>query len=263
MKRFILPVMPNNEGIVRLDGNDYHYLVRVRRLKNGSCFDAVLPGGNEIQVCVLSTLDRILVGECLPPEESPGHGSVQIQKQRLAPVALFQALPKGQKMDIIVRQAAEAGVSLVIPFASEHSAVRIKNDESKHERWERIVREGRQQSGSSTETEVKTACDFDALFGYWESVKKRYLSPVGILLHHEPLAKGTFHRYLYSNPDFVVLAVGPEGGFSPWEVSRFLGAGFKPLLMGNTILRTETAAIYGIAAINIILQENETWTCKE
>jgi 16S rRNA (uracil1498-N3)-methyltransferase len=79
-------------------------------------------------------------------------------------------------------------------------------------------------------------------------------------MHQEPLEKGTFHSYLVKKPDFVVLAVGPEGGFSTGELTRFLNAGFRPLVMGNTILRTETAAVCGIAAIRIILLESEAWT---
>jgi len=85
---------------------------------------------------------------------------------------------------------------------------------------------------------------------------------VGILLHQEPLEKGTFHEYLGYDPDFVALAVGPEGGFSPREVSLFLAAGFRPLLMGNTILKTETAALYATAAMRIILLESESWSLK-
>jgi 16S rRNA (uracil1498-N3)-methyltransferase len=57
-----------------------------------------------------------------------------------------------------------------------------------------------------------------------------------------------------------VLAVGPEGGFSPEELARFAAAGFKPLVIGNTILRTETASLYAAAAVRVILLENTTWT---
>jgi 16S rRNA (uracil1498-N3)-methyltransferase len=95
---------------------------------------------------------------------------------------------------------------------------------------------------------------------YWKSLKEKFRRPLGIMLHQEPLEKGTFHDYLGNCPDIVVLAVGPEGGFSQREAALFLAAGFRPLLMGNTVLRTETAALYGIAAIRIILLESEAWT---
>jgi 16S rRNA (uracil1498-N3)-methyltransferase len=263
MKRFVLPVQPGPEGMVRLYEKDYHYLVRVRRLKPGSCFDAILPCGEETRIRILSTVDNILIGECAEENLRPADSRRPCRRQ-YPPIALFQGLPKGGKMDLIVRQAAEGGVSLVAPFESEYSAVRLRKDAAgKITRWEKIAREARQQSGSAVETEIKPPFAFDDLLEYWESLKKKYSRPLGILLHQEPLEKGSFHEYLGNCPDFIALAVGPEGGFSPREVSLFLAAGWRPLLMGNTVLRTETAAIYGIAAIRIILLESESWMPKE
>jgi 16S rRNA (uracil1498-N3)-methyltransferase len=113
------------------------------------------------------------------------------------------------------------------------------------------------------ETIVSPPCDTEALLAYWEELRARSQRPVGILLHQEPagpLAQGSFHRYLDNAPDLVVFAVGPEGGFSSSEVFRFLEAGFKALVIGNTVLRTETAALYAAAAIRVILLENSWWT---
>jgi 16S rRNA (uracil1498-N3)-methyltransferase len=59
------------------------------------------------------------------------------------------------------------------------------------------------------------------------------------------------------------LAAGPEGGFSGAEVTRFLEAGFKAIRMGDTVLRSETAALYGIAAVRIILLERTAWMLKK
>ncbi|MDR0447922.1 MAG: 16S rRNA (uracil(1498)-N(3))-methyltransferase [Treponema sp.] len=253
MKRFVLPFPPSPEGMIRLYEDDYHYLVRVKRLEAGMRFDAILPGGKESQIHILSTADNILIGECM--------GEMEKMPSTLPPIALFQGFPKGSKMDLIVRQAAEGGVSIVAPFVSEFSTVKLKKDYGeKVKRWERIVREARQQSGSEIKTEILPPMSFDSLLEYWESLKKEYQRPLGILFHQAPLEKGTFHDYLNNYPDFVALAVGPEGGFSRQEVSRFLSVGWKPMVMGNTVLRTETAALYGTAAIRIILLESEAWT---
>jgi 16S rRNA (uracil1498-N3)-methyltransferase len=272
MKHFVLQAQPGEGGIIRLYEKDYHYLVRVRRLRSGMVFDAILPGGKiETKVRILSTRDNILIGQCIMestieeektrPEKSFPTGSSLPDESKLPPIALFQGLPKGAKMDLIVRQAAEAGVSVVAPFKCEYSQTAPGKDPGeKLKRWERVVREARQQSGSVMETKVLPPCSFDALLEYWGSIGEKYSRPLGILLHQEPLEKGTFHGYLGNDPDFVVLAVGPEGGFSPGELTQFLKTGFRPLLMGNTILRTETAALYGIAAIRIILLESEAWT---
>lgn len=268
MKQFILPSLPNGDGIIRLYGKDYHYLVRVRRLRAGSVFPALLPGGTETPVEVLSTADGILIGRCMAAEEKAAGVS-------LPPVILFQGLPKGTKMDLIVRQAAEGGVSEIVPFESEFSAVKIQPKpgmDEKLRRWERIIREARQQSGSVIPTTVQEPRSVDGLLDYWAALRQRYPGCVGILLHQEPLIspvspdcpleQGTFHGYLYNDPELVVAAVGPEGGFSPGEAARFIAAGFKPLVMGSTILRTETAALYAVAAVRIILLESASWALK-
>ena len=260
MKHFILSVPPGPDGIIKLSDEDYHYLFRVRRLKTGMCFNAVLPGGKETLVSILSTAHNTLTGKCAAAEaagEAP-HKQAPAFARALPPIALFQSLPKGNKMDLIVRQAAEGAISLIVPFQSEHSIARP--EKAKVKRWERIVKEARQQSGSSVETKILPPCDFSGLIELWASKKKEYSRPLGILLHEEALENGSFHDYLDSCPDFVVLAVGPEGGFSPREISTFITAGFRPLLLGNTVLRTETAALYGTAAVRIILLENKTWT---
>jgi 16S rRNA (uracil1498-N3)-methyltransferase len=109
------------------------------------------------------------------------------------------------------------------------------------------------------------------LLDRWEEARKGHPRAVGLLFHQEPvppagtagaLEQPGFHGYLGGNPGFVALAVGPEGGFSPGEVSRFLAAGFKALTMGNTILRTETAALYAAAVTRIILLESRSWTMR-
>ena len=269
MKHFVLQVPPGEGGIIRLYERDYHYLVRVRRLKSGMSFDAILPGGTGTTVRILSTKDNILIGQCIMQsiEEETRLGKPSPTASPIPPgsklpeIALFQGLPRGAKMDLIVRQAAEAEVSVIAPFKGEYSQVASGKDSGeKIKRWERIIKEARQQSGSVTETIVMPPCGFDALLEYWGAIKKEHSRPIGLVLHQEPLEKGTLHGYLRNDPDFVVFAVGPEGGFSPGEITQFLKTGFRPLLMGNNILRTETAALYGIAAIRTVLLESEAWT---
>jgi 16S rRNA (uracil1498-N3)-methyltransferase len=266
LKKFILGSVPDSDGLIRILGKDYHYLAHVRRVVPGDQFMAVLPDGTETELMICSTDDNVIIAQCLQPQP--------VQNSPIAPIILFQALPKGNKMDLIVRQATEGGISEIVPFESEYSTVKIKasvmkeNHTDKVQRWQRIIREARQQSGSSTPTTVKQPLDFDGLLGYWEGLKKEYDSPgTGILLHHEmlgtPLEQGAFHDYLNNNPSFVVLAVGPEGGFSYDEAGLFVKAGFRPIKMGNTVLKTETAALYGAAAIRIILLESDSWLPKK
>ncbi|MDR2069500.1 MAG: 16S rRNA (uracil(1498)-N(3))-methyltransferase [Spirochaetaceae bacterium] len=256
MKRFILTQPPGADGKIRLAGEDYHYLVRVRRLAPGEVFPALLSNGGETLVQVLSVEGGVLTGLC--GAEKSGTGS------RLPPVFLFQALPKAGKMDLIVRQAAEGGITEIVPFCSEYSVPRLSDEGrgNRLRRWEKIIREARQQSGSSIPTAVKPPLSLEELLDYWETLKSRTGKTLGLLFHQTPLEQKSLHEYLSVEPEMAVLAIGPEGGFSPGEVSRFLEADFRPLTIGDTVLRTETAALYGAAAVRIILLERASWLPK-
>jgi 16S rRNA (uracil1498-N3)-methyltransferase len=279
----MLPAPPDRNGQVRISGADFHYLIHVRRLKKGDRFRACLPPGEGARegppgeggfptapgVSVTAELASVgadaltLVVEGAAPPEAPANGG-------LPPILLFQALPKGPRMDLIVRQAAEGALSEVVPFVSERSALKAgapRRGGEKTRRWERIIREALQQSGSPVFTTLHPVLDWEELFAYWDELRAARPTALGIFLHQDqvefgdlPLAELNLHRYLSTVPGLLVLAVGPEGGFSPGEVSRFIAAGFKPLKLGNTVLRVETAALYGAAAARIALLESSSWT---
>ncbi|MDR2499674.1 MAG: 16S rRNA (uracil(1498)-N(3))-methyltransferase [Treponema sp.] len=252
MKQFILTVPPEDDGTVRLYGGDFHYLARVRRCKAGAELPARLPNGEAVRFQISAVKDSYLEGVCLPADSRAADGP--------AAIVLFQALPKGAKMDMIIRQAAEGGVQGIVPFVSERSVPQPRDTAERLERWRRIIREARQQSGSPASTEIAPPRGLPDLLAYWEGLKARQRRALGLLLHQAPLAQGAFHGYLSGYPELIAALVGPEGGFSPREVACFTAAGFKTVTMGNTILRTETAALYAVASIRIILLENAWWT---
>jgi 16S rRNA (uracil1498-N3)-methyltransferase len=255
VKQFLLTKEPDN-NIVRLEGDDYRYLVRVRRLAVGEYFPALLPDGEETLVKVLSIDKNTLTGEI-------AQKLTLRSSSNLPPIILFQALPKGEKMDTIVRQAAEGGITEVVPFVSEFSVGRTNSEGQKFSRWERIIKEARQQCGSKISTTIHEPLTLDGLFGYWDELKGAAGGgSLGLLFHHRGLEQESLHSYLNIVPKLAVLAVGPEGGFSEKEVSLFLEKGFKPLTIGDTILRTETAALYCSAAVRILLLERNSWEPK-
>jgi 16S rRNA (uracil1498-N3)-methyltransferase len=255
VKQFILENEPDRD-IVRLEGKDYRYLVRVRRLAAGENFPALLPNGKETLVQILSINNNVLTGKCVAPE------GLNLNEQTPT-IILFQALPKSDKMDLIVRQAAEGGIAEIVPFISEFSTVKKSTEKSgeKFSRWERIIKEARQQSGSKTATSIREPLTINELFEYWK--KRKDSGSLGLLFHHQGIAQESLHSYLNNNPALVALAVGPEGGFSDKEVSLFLENGFKPFTIGETVLRTETAALYCAAVIKILLLEKDSWELKQ
>jgi len=262
LKQFVLNSKPDKNGQFRFEGGDYRYLAKVRRLAPGEYFPALLPGAaDSVSVRVLSVDKHVLIGEI--SDENSVRAESYVSKNNLPPIILFQSLPKGEKMDLIVRQAAEGGLAQIVPFMSEFSAIKnIKNRSLKFTRWERIVKEARQQSGSLTPTVIRQPLSIDGLFALWEELKTQNPGVLGLLFHHLPLEKACLHGYLNKKPEIVALAIGPEGGFSNAEAWRFMDAGFKPLTIGETILRTETAALYAQAAVRILLLERDSWEMK-
>ena len=264
--QFLLKEKPDKEGLVRLCGDDYHYLVHVRRLKPGAVFQALLPHDSakakkevhpqRAHITVLSINKRTLTGSVSLINASKVNTIAP--SNELPPIVVFQALPKANKMDLIVRQAAELGISEIVPFISGYSVP--KKSDGRTDRWRRIVKEARQQSLSAVDTQVHEVLSADELFAYWEKLQTEYSKEaLGLIFHPQTLEKGGFHRYLNTKPPLLILAVGPEGGFSAAEADRFVDAGFKSLSLGDSILRTETAALYGAAAAKIILLEMAWW----
>jgi 16S rRNA (uracil1498-N3)-methyltransferase len=188
-----------------------------------------------------------------PPEEAP---------RAWPSIILVQSMAKPPAMDLVLRQAAEAGVARVIPLAARRSVVRpgegggAEEARGKRARWERVVREGLQQSGSPVPTRIEEPLALAELPERLGPPRGRRLC---LLLHEAPLAEGSLHGYLTVTPEEVVLCVGPEGGFAPDEVDFLLAAGFRPLRLPGAVLRAETAALYAVASVETILTERSSW----
>jgi len=171
---------------------------------------------------------------------------VCIESEREVPIepgpriTIGQALPKGRKMDKIVREATELGVEQIIPFTSERTVPRPRADQirEKISRWHRIAISAAQQSGRALIPRVCPIKPLDDVLvtpGFTRRV---------ILV--EPPGKIYLRDHLRENrlaaSDSILVLIGPEGGFSYAEVDQAKQQGFSPLTLGSWILRTETVA---------------------
>jgi 16S rRNA (uracil1498-N3)-methyltransferase len=268
MRQFILPEDWDGGATCIIEGGRAHYLARVLRLGPSSSFPGRDSIGRPWTCSVLeSGPDRILLA-IAPP--LTGEAELELQLRNGPRIFLVQGLLKGTKMDMVVRQATEAGVSAIFPLLAARSVVQgaahgaLKDGEGsgpRLARWRRIIREALQQSGSEWRTQLAEPLGLAELpaamaaHGIFPSNPK-------ILFHESPLAQSSMHGYLTGAPEAVVLCVGPEGGFAPEEVDFFLDEGFKPLRLAGAVLRAETAAIYAIASAQIVLSERSSWIPK-
>ena len=261
MKHFLLPDDFAGTQIFTLGKDDSHYLKNVLRYKEGDAFDAVDRSGirwkavfSEIEgKKVVLELDRIPQKDSVA--ENPLSGSaVSVKKKKSSEIILCQCLPKGKKMDIIIRQATEAGISEIQPLESEFSIVKYdkKGWKAKHERYEKIAREAFQQSGSDKLPRISEPVPLT-------SIKIREKNEIGLFFHQKSIENISLHKYLFSVPDKILLIIGPEGGLSDNEILYLRENNFLPAYLGKNVLRTETAALYAAAAVKTILLERESW----
>ena len=153
---------------------------------------------------------------------------------------LYIAPPRRQKMDQILRQAAELGVWRIVPVWCERS-VALPDNDSVNGRWKEVLFEACKQSGNPFLPQAAAPLKFaDALADSARHCAVRFFGSVRRRKSSE----------LPGNPESAAWFIGPEGGFSDSEEEAMLNGGIQPLHFGNWILRVETAAICGLCLIH-------------
>jgi 16S rRNA (uracil1498-N3)-methyltransferase len=239
---------------VRISGKDHHYLSRVLRLEVGDELDAADSEGRECRARLIEVRRDELVLEVWRAGSAPG-------RPPFPAIRLFQCLPKGAKMDIIVRQATEAGVSTIVPVRSARTVPEPSS--ARLERWRRVAVEALQQCGRRAPPEILDCIDLGDL-ARQRSAGSGALEPRrDVFCHEDPAGAEPLHLILDAPVAEVGVLVGPEGGLDPEEVRLLRGAGFRQAYLGPNVLRAETAATVAVGAIAILLLERETWTAAQ
>lgn len=159
-------------------------------------------------------------------------------------IVLLQGIARGEKMDLILQKATELGVAQVRPLMSQRSEVKLDPERTAKRlaHWRQVVIAGCEQSGRAVVPEVLAPAALDvALQALADGELRLTLDPVGTL------AFASLGQHLADRT--LVLAVGPEGGWSPLDRQQLQSAGFLGLRLGPRILRTETAALAAISAL--------------
>ncbi|HTD33853.1 MAG TPA: RsmE family RNA methyltransferase [Candidatus Elarobacter sp.] len=158
-------------------------------------------------------------------------------------VTIAQAVPKGQKMDLVVEKATELGAHAIVPVRSAR-VVAHETSPAKVERWRRIAKSAAQQSGRVRVPDVADVHDWDALLATFAAYDRVYVP--WELADPAPL-RDVFERELPAAAS-VLIVIGPEGGFAAAEIERARSAGASAISLGRRILRTETAALVVLSA---------------
>ncbi len=249
MPRFFVRQDQINNGSITLRGEDAHHIARSLRMAVGEMITVCDMQGNEYECSIVEfdsdrevvvSIDSLSSSDTEPPFK----------------VRLYQALPKGDKLDIIIQKAVECGVYEIIPFESERCVVRMKPEaeQRKTERRQRIATEAAKQCGRSALPIVHPTVGFLemldsigdglALFCY----EGDGTEPLGAVLKRELIGNN-------KNGERVVsVIIGSEGGFSVSEAERIVKCGAVACGLGKRILRTETASGFVLACLVYALE---------
>jgi len=269
MRQFILEKQKIKNGLIKLEGKDYKYLRQVLRVKVGDMLNVRKPDGELAGSTVASIDDKAkiitlqLCGDTATADLTVTRG---VQAHEISEVMkgpsyyLFQFIPKPQKFEQIVRQATECGILKIIPVIGEYSekSSLMSLQNSKQERLERIVKEARQQSGSAINTQILQPMTIEEAMDFWNSLESK---KVGFVLSERNDFSETVRGALKAESagddlKSVAIACGSEGGISPEEISVLREKGlFHAVHFAVNILRCETAALYGTAAIQTAINE--------
>ena len=232
------------EGYCRITGQDVNHIRNVLRMKPGEEI-AVRDGISRNYVCALETLgeDEVLARILRTEADS---------SELPARLILFQGLPKGDKMELVIQKAVELGAYQIVPVSTRRSVVRLdgKKAEAKVRRWNAIAESAAKQSGRSRIPRVREAMIFsEALASAGE---------LDVLLIPYEKAEGmeaTRQVIEGIRPgQSVGIFIGPEVGFEEAEVEQAVALGAAPVTLGRRILRTETA---GFVMLSMLLYHLE------
>ena len=277
--RAYAPSVPADAAEIRLGADESHHLVTVNRCGRGDPIVAFDGHGRE------------WLTECIDPSKSAALLRVKETRPaatRAFAITLAQALPKGSTMDDIVRQATEVGATRIIPLLSERTQVHLDGDraDKKVEKWRTTAIEAAKQCGNPWLPEITSIMKFDEFLRWsplsqpqqglrdWPRVgssQKQGTSATGVVVENDAhplkliasLHAGTTtlkkvlttHAAKHGHPPRSALwLVGPEGDFSPAEMTAAVMAGFAPVTLGPLVLRSDTAAIYALSILGHELQ---------
>jgi len=232
--RLVITPDQRQGATVTLNEPQRHYLQRVLRLNPGDQF-VVMDGTGLAWRAKLATSGAQLLD------------SLTEQSELAVTVTLAVALPKGNGFEEIIRPCTELGVTAFQPLITERTL--LKPSAHKQDRWQRIVTEAAEQSERQWVPPI-------AVPETWTEILPRFdqqpaLKLLCVARHHFPLLGAYLNQVAKTRPDPtpIIVATGPEGGWTETEIEQAIAAGFQPVSLGRRILRAITAPTVALAQI--------------
>ena len=233
ISRIYLPTQLASNTEIELDDRARQYVLQVLRLKSGTPL-IIFNGEGSEYTATLGVAEKrrasVIVGECHSPKrESP-----------LA-VHLGLGISKGERMDYAIQKAVELGVTEITPLFSQHCVIKLdeKRIQNRLHHWQAVINSASEQCGRNLLAILHPPINFLR----WSEVDS---SGVNLIL--APQASQALAQ-IQPAPRQLRLAIGPEGGFSEDEIKQACIKHFIAVGLGPRVLRTETAVVAGLSAV--------------
>jgi 16S rRNA (uracil1498-N3)-methyltransferase len=231
MHRFFTGSINEYEKSISITGEDVNHIKNVLRLSVGD--EVIISDGRGRDY--ISTLSSISDGEVVADIVDICDTAAELP----ADITLFQGVPKGDKMELIIQKAVELGAYQIIPVAMKRSVVKLdeKKAQNKIKRWQAIAESAAKQSKRGIIPNVHMPVTMKEALEIAKDLDVK-------LLPYEQAEGMEYTRKVISQikpGESIGIFVGPEGGFDDKEVEAATNAGFKSITIGKRILRTETA----------------------
>lgn len=238
MPRFYCPPPLPDHDSFDLPPEAAHHASRVLRLREGDRLEIFDGQGNERRGVIAELSGkRVTVGEL---------AATDAERESPLRTVLAQAMASSEKMDWVIQKATELGATEIQPLDTERSVARLTAERAakRMEHWRQVAISACEQCGRNVLPEIHAPLDIMAWLRQVQGAPetKFILLPQGAAsLHAQPRPQAG-----------VVLLIGAEGGFTAAESETAIHCGFAPVRMGARVLRTETAAVAGLAALQTL-----------
>lgn len=241
MARFFVQSDSVENKMITITGPDVKHISKVLRLVPGDKIGVSTGNGREFEAVIREITTKEVISEIVTEKQVSTEAEVRVN--------LYQGLPKGDKMELIIQKSTELGVSRIIPVISERTVVKLdgKKAGERRMRWQRIAEEAAKQSRRTAIPQVEEPVEFETAL---EQLGDNQL----VIMPWEEQKSGGIKQLLKNNTDLneISIFVGPEGGFSQKEARTAGEKGVHLVTLGPRIMRTETA---GIVTAAIVLYE--------